>query len=293
MSLDQLERPVLEVTGGPSVASGEASPARVGAGTRPEVGRRHKGARPRAAPCLPSLGMTVEDTAAIALGLPEVTKDLRWGNRTWSVAGNGFVWERRFTKADVKRLQSEPVPEGPLLAVRVANLEEKGILMLEPPGGFFDIEHFRGYPAVLVRLEAASPRWSRPRSARHGMPVHRRKWRPPVHRVLIAGEADAAGSPARAAGLPSSRPAGPGLRVYRTSRRGLDCSSSTDPQSTSVVGSDQARQAQHDSTGWSRSAAAADRPGLPEARWRWSERPPAPPAGRGETPMRCVSRDLQ
>jgi hypothetical protein len=97
--------------------------------------------------------MTVEDAARLALALPEVSEGTRFGNRTWFVGGQGFAWERPLSKADIRRLRGEPPPEGPLLAVRVANLEEKEVLMMDPPHGFFDIEHFRGYPAVLIRLQ--------------------------------------------------------------------------------------------------------------------------------------------
>ena len=97
--------------------------------------------------------MTIEDAAEIALALPDVTEGKRWGNRTWFVGGKGFAWERPLSKADVKRLGSRPAPEGPVLAVRVANLDEKEVLMMDPPAGFFDIEHFSGYPAVLIKLD--------------------------------------------------------------------------------------------------------------------------------------------
>ncbi len=102
--------------------------------------------------------MTIDDVAKIALALPEVTEGRRWSNRTWFVAGTAFAWERPLSKADVRRLGDRPAPPGPLVAVRVANLEEKAVLMLDPPRGFFDIEHFSGYPAVLVQLSAVSPR---------------------------------------------------------------------------------------------------------------------------------------
>ena len=97
--------------------------------------------------------LTVEDAARLALALPEVSEGTRFGYRTWFVGGQGFAWERPLSKADIRRLGGEPPPEGPLLAVRVANLEEKEVLMMDPPHGFFDIEHFRGYPAVLIRLQ--------------------------------------------------------------------------------------------------------------------------------------------
>ena len=98
--------------------------------------------------------MTLDEAAEIALALPEVTEGVRFRYRTWFVDGKPFVWERPLSKADLKRLGHEPPPEGPLLAVRVANLEEKEVLLMDPPDGVFDIAHFRGFPAVLIRLGA-------------------------------------------------------------------------------------------------------------------------------------------
>lgn len=97
--------------------------------------------------------MNIADAAKIALALPDVTEGRRWGKRTWFVAGKGFAWERPLNKADLRRLGDQPPPQGPLLAVRVGNLEEKELLMMDPPQGFFDIQHFSGYPAVLIKLE--------------------------------------------------------------------------------------------------------------------------------------------
>ena len=97
--------------------------------------------------------MDLDDAANIAMALPNVTEGTRWGNRTWFVRDKGFAWERPLNKADLKRLGDEPPPEGPLLAVRVANMDEKEVLMMDPPEGFFDIEHFSGFPAVLIRLK--------------------------------------------------------------------------------------------------------------------------------------------
>lgn len=101
--------------------------------------------------------VTLDDVAAIALGLPEVTERDRGGLRTWWVGDNVFAWERTFSKADIKRYGAEAPPAGPIVAVRVMSLDEKdAVLSLDRPG-FFTIPHFDGYPAVLIQLDAVEP----------------------------------------------------------------------------------------------------------------------------------------
>src|SRR5580693_3418873 len=95
---------------------------------------------------------TVDDAAAIALGLPEATEGERRGQRTWSVAGKGFAWDRPFSKADVRRFGDQTPPGGPILAVRVGDLGEKEAVLAANPGAFFTIPHFDGYSAVLITL---------------------------------------------------------------------------------------------------------------------------------------------
>jgi hypothetical protein len=102
--------------------------------------------------------ITVDEVAATARELPEVTEGERHGHRTWFVRGKAFAWDRPFSKADVKRFGDAPVPEGPILAVSVADLDDKEAVLQEGAKGFFTIPHFDGYAAVLIQLRMAGKR---------------------------------------------------------------------------------------------------------------------------------------
>jgi hypothetical protein len=101
---------------------------------------------------------TIDDAAEIASGLPEVTVSERYGNRTWLVAGKFFAWERPFSKADVKRFGDATPPDGPILAVKVADLGEKEAVLAAGIKGVFTIPHFDGFPAVLIQLKSVGKR---------------------------------------------------------------------------------------------------------------------------------------
>jgi len=100
--------------------------------------------------------VTIEDAAEMSLELPEVVEGERHGHRTWSVGGKAFAWVRPFSKADVRRFGDITPPDGPILAVRVADLGEKEAVLAAHPKAFFTIPHFDGYSAVLIQLPAVT-----------------------------------------------------------------------------------------------------------------------------------------
>jgi len=101
---------------------------------------------------------TVEDASQIALSLPDVTERDRHGTTTWFLAGKAFAWERPFSKADIRRFGDATPPDGPILAVRLADLSEKEAVLAAGPRAFFTIPHFDGYPAVLIQLKKVGKR---------------------------------------------------------------------------------------------------------------------------------------
>jgi hypothetical protein len=100
--------------------------------------------------------MSLDGVAGLALSLPEAVEAERHGNRTWFVRGKGFAWQRPFSKADIKRFGELAPPDGPILGVRVADLNEKEAVLAANPSAFFTIPHFDGYAAVLIQLRKVS-----------------------------------------------------------------------------------------------------------------------------------------
>jgi hypothetical protein len=105
--------------------------------------------------------MTLEEFVAVVRDLPEVTEGERHGNQTWSVGAKAFAWVRPFSKADIRRFGDATPPDGPIVALRVADLAEKEEVLAHHSRGVFTIPHFDGYPAVLVQLKTVGKRVAR------------------------------------------------------------------------------------------------------------------------------------
>jgi hypothetical protein len=91
-----------------------------------------------------------EDVRRIALALPEVSEaedHFGFGVRSRGKP-RGFVWAWN-ERVQPKRPR---VPRPDVLAVRVADLVEKEMLLASDPEKFFTEPHYNGFPAVLVRL---------------------------------------------------------------------------------------------------------------------------------------------
>ncbi len=93
---------------------------------------------------------TQEDVRRIALSLPETNED---ANRfAFSVLNKGkakgivWVWLERIHPKKAR------VPNPAVVALAVADLNEKELMLTANPGKYFTEPHYNGYPAILVRL---------------------------------------------------------------------------------------------------------------------------------------------
>ena len=96
-----------------------------------------------------------EDVRRVALSLPGVSESdsdfafsVEWPNGK----AKGFAWSWK-ERIEPKKPR---VPNLDVLAVRVADLEEKELLLATDPDGvrYFTEQHYNGFPAVLVRMSA-------------------------------------------------------------------------------------------------------------------------------------------
>ncbi|MBA8889917.1 hypothetical protein FHW12_004164 [Dokdonella fugitiva] len=93
--------------------------------------------------------VTHEDVRTLALALPDTRED---GPLVFSVRNGdkykGIAWPWR----ERVHPRKPRVVNHDVLAVRVADLDAKELLLLSDPDTFFTEPHYDGYPAVLVRL---------------------------------------------------------------------------------------------------------------------------------------------
>jgi hypothetical protein len=85
----------------------------------------------------------------LALALPEVEASPDGARLAFDVHGKGIAWSY-FARAHPKARRE--LVEG-VIAVRCRR-ETKEMLLETAPERFFDDDHYRGFPAVLVRLDA-------------------------------------------------------------------------------------------------------------------------------------------
>jgi hypothetical protein len=97
--------------------------------------------------------VTHDEAVALATALPHVSEGTTYRNRAWKVGPKTFAWDRPFSKADLARFGDDPVPSGPILGIRMDDLEDAAAVLASGTPGVFTIPHFDGYPAVLVQLD--------------------------------------------------------------------------------------------------------------------------------------------
>jgi len=97
---------------------------------------------------------TPADVRRIALSLAGAEKigdRFAFGVRTkGKLKAFAWVWMERVTPKKPR------VPNSRVIAMRVASLAERDRLLAEHPEKLFTEPHYEGFPAVLVRLDAAS-----------------------------------------------------------------------------------------------------------------------------------------
>jgi len=93
---------------------------------------------------------TMADLDALALELPQVTKETSDDGRpSYQVHGKMFCFHRG-RRPDAVDETGERLDD--VLMFRVADLDEKELLLADRPEVFFTTPHFNGYPAVLMRI---------------------------------------------------------------------------------------------------------------------------------------------
>ena len=94
---------------------------------------------------------TMADLDELALAMPETTKEVSEDGRpSYHVHGKMFCFHRSRRPDAVDPDTGERMDD--VLMFRVDGLDEKELLLADERGVYFTTPHFRGYPAVLVRI---------------------------------------------------------------------------------------------------------------------------------------------
>jgi hypothetical protein len=94
---------------------------------------------------------TMADLDELALAMPETTKEVSDDGRpAYRVHGKLFCVHRGRRADAVDPETGERLED--VLMFRVADLDEKELILADDRGIFFTTPHFKGYPAVLVRI---------------------------------------------------------------------------------------------------------------------------------------------
>ena len=94
---------------------------------------------------------TMGDLDELALAMPETTKGVSPDGRpSYHVHGKMFVCHRNQRPDALDAATGERLDD--VLIFRVADLDEKEILLADDRDMYFTTPHFKGYPGVLVRI---------------------------------------------------------------------------------------------------------------------------------------------
>ena len=93
----------------------------------------------------------MSDLDRLAMAMPQTTKDVSQDGRpSYLVHGRMFCFHRTRRPDAVHAETGERLDD--VLMFRVADLDVKELILSDDRGIYFTTPHFRGYPAVLVRI---------------------------------------------------------------------------------------------------------------------------------------------
>jgi len=103
---------------------------------------------------------TQADVRRIALSLPG-TEEVE-GRFAFAVRNKGKLKEYTWVWLERPAPKKPRMPNKKVIAVRVANMSERDMMLSVEPAKFFTEPHYNGFPAVLVRLDAITTAELRP-----------------------------------------------------------------------------------------------------------------------------------